>query len=311
MAAILTFNPFRRRVVPALVLRTRGRPLPVVARSDGVLGLKFERGAGERRCFVTSMPKAGTYLIGRLLHEAGLVDLEVHVDVNETSDYRGVANAQRLSRARTLSTGLAFEQSLSLVHEGQFAVGHVPFSERAATALADFAVIVALREPRAALLSMMRFEERRMRADPERGDTLRRAWIAEAAGSNRMVAFLETFGPELIGLFAGILAWLDQPGVMSCRFETLMGDDGIAARDALIARLLAISGAKVADPAALADRAINQDTLTFSGQRSCLEGIWDDRCEARFASCGGLAADKSLGQKTGGKAVDLRHGASC
>ena len=205
------------------------------------------------------MPKAGTYFIGRLLREAGLVDLEVHVDLNETSDYRGISAAGGVEQARQLTTPLSFEQALSLVHEGQFAVGHIPFSHRSASALADFSVIVALREPREALVSMMRFEERRMRADPERGDAHRRAWMGEPSGPERTVAFLKTFGPELLGLYAAMLPWVDQRGALACSFETLMGDDGEAARHVLVRRLLASVGVEIENPSFLLGRGLKPE----------------------------------------------------
>jgi hypothetical protein len=272
-----------------LMLRTRGRPLAVHRLSNGYLAFKSETGKGGRRCFVSTMPKAGTYFIGRLLREAGLVDLEVHVDLNETSDYRGVSASGGIGQARELTTPLSFEQALSLVHEGQFAVGHIPFSQPSAAALADFSVIVALREPREALVSMMRFEERRMRADPARGDAQRRAWINEPYGPDRTLAFLKVFGAELLDLFAAMLPWAAQKGVLACPFETLIGDDGDAARDALVKQLLATAGVEDQDPSLLLRRTLNQRTLTFSGERTRLDGVWNTPCEDTFIELGGLA----------------------
>jgi hypothetical protein len=247
------------------------------------------------------MPKAGTYLIGRLLREAGLVDLEVHVDLNETTDYRGVSLSGGVEQARELTTPLRFEQALSLVHEGQFAVGHIPFSQQSAAALAGFVVIVAVREPREALVSMMRFEERRMRADPARGDAHRRAWIGQPSGPGRTAAFLKTFGPELMALYAGMLPWLHQQGVIACPFETLMGDRGAAARSNLVQLLLAGLGIEIEDVAILLDRTLNQHTLTFSGERTRLDGVWDDTCESQFIELGGLTFASEV------RALEARH----
>ena len=97
-----------------------------------------------------------------------------------------------------------------------------------------------------------------------------------------------------MGLFDGVIAWLDQPDVIPCRFETLMGDHGTTARDALVRRMLAAVGIDGIDPTTLTGRVLNQETLTLSGQRSQIEGIWDEACETRFAANGGLAVEIRL-----------------
>jgi hypothetical protein len=155
---------------------------------NGVLAFKAECGNCRRKAFVISMPKSGTYLIAKILSELGLVDVEIHAAPAVVTDYRDKTIDDKIGKARQYVRYLPIEISSSLIHEGQFAVGHLPYDWRHISASRDFARIVTVRNPRDALVSMMRFEMKRMLADPER-DLKRRSWIELPSDASEYLGF--------------------------------------------------------------------------------------------------------------------------
>jgi hypothetical protein len=80
---------------------------------------------GKPRVLVISMPKAGTYLLAAYLKKLGLVDTGIHINDDGFSDYRGKTISEVVSRYREFRTFCSLSTVTDLMHEGQFAVGHI------------------------------------------------------------------------------------------------------------------------------------------------------------------------------------------
>ena len=247
--------------------------------ADGVPAFKPRNSSPAKPAVVISIPKAGTYLVGQYLSQLGLVDLEIHAALWEFSDYRGMTLDEKLTRAREASVLLPIEFVAALVRPGQFIVGHLERNWRTESVLADFARIIVVRKPRDCLASFMRFEAKRLRADPQRNPNAR-AWLTEP---DPMFGFLRDVGPDFFELATGIFWWLDQACVV--RFEDLVGDYGREAQLSAFARIAATVGVSPQPEAIPAT--INARTPTYSGKRTDWETYWTDAAERQYIKLGG------------------------
>jgi hypothetical protein len=251
-------------------------------------------GPCDRPAIVLSMPKAGTYLVAKILESLGLVDLEIHLGETALSDYRGRSNSEKLERDRELARNIPLRTSAKMVLPGQFAVGHIPCTPEARFQLETFVRIVCLRDLRHALVSLMRFEHRRLLADPLRAPD-RRDWAQAPQGPERMRGFLAADGRWLLDLSRAAFAWTRDTDSVLCRFEDLLGDHGAEAQLRALARIASAVGVDdLAGPRVL-DKVLGAETLTYSGRRSKLEGVWDEAVEHDFRDMGGREVNALLG----------------
>lgn len=262
---------------------------------QGSLCFKREQAAIERRAVVISMPKAGTYLIAQILSEVGMIDLEVHFRSDRFTDYRFLSNKDKLAQALRRLVVMPLALTLSLIQDGQFAVGHIGYDQQIADLLKGFARFIAVRNARDALVSFMRFDERRLRADPLKSPQSRH-WIDAPDGPDKMRAFMDVHGPWLIGEFRATISWLQDGRGVVCRFETLMGDHGREMQLSTVQAILFELGlSSSVDAAKVLRTVIGAETHTYSGTRSDVALYWDDQIEDRFLEFGGAVVNRALG----------------
>ena len=113
--------------------------------------------------FILSLPKSGTYLMAAFLSELGLVDTEVHISMHNMQDNRGVATNVLKRTPGKFIRPVSIEHSLPLVCAGQFAFGHIPFSNDANHLLSRFLKINTYRESRDIICSCIRYYDRRIK----------------------------------------------------------------------------------------------------------------------------------------------------
>jgi hypothetical protein len=267
--------------------------LDLAIAEKGALSFAGRQGPGAQPVIVITTPKAGTYLVGKILAELGLTDLEVHLGMDGFSDYRGRSKQEKIERTRHLAISLPIELTSRLVLPGQFAVGHIPYVPRAIPLFEDFVRIVAVREVRASLTSMMRFEYLRLVADPGRA-LLKRSWISRPDGPERMLAFLEAMGADFLAVLRAVHPWRAHPGCIVLRFEQLLGDDGRESQLQAVAAIANRAGVE-ADTAKTLERALGADTLTYSGARSNVATYWSGEAEQIFQTLGGEDLNNAFG----------------
>ncbi len=262
---------------------------------DGFVSFKSARGNVSRPAIVFSLPKAGTYLVAKMLLEIGLVDLEVHLSLDVYSDYRFRSNVEKFARVRELSVELPIEVSARLIRPGQFAVGHIPCGSRTQELFADFTKLMVVRDVRDSLVSMMRFHYRRQVADPM-WMPAQRGWLARPEGPSRMLGFLDTFGADLMTDARRVQPWLEGGRAdLVLRFEQLIGDLGAEAQQSAVEQLAKTVGAGRADAVRVLQASIGAETLTYSGQRTDRSGFWNADVEEKFVEIGGRGVSEALG----------------
>ncbi len=276
-----------------LFLQTEGgRRTAVYPLADGVLSLSPLTGQAPHAVCLITQPKAGTYLVGRLLERLGLVNTEVHVDRLGFSDYRHKSIAEMRSDYLKFTTRIPIEVSAGLTAVGQFIVGHLEHEPHSIAATRHLRRILLIRDARDCLISFMRFFE-----IPGRAERKPKTWTTLSEGPDRLGAFLDQWGAELVPFMRGVLGWMNEPDVLVVRFEELMGDMGLGAQRQTLEAITQHVGVSTSQDivSLFAREVVGTPTKTYSGARSESSRFWDERVEMRFVQLGGDALQRELG----------------
>ena len=278
---------------PVQFLQTQGyRRTPLYTLADDVLSLAPLAGNGPYPVCLITQPKAGTYLVARLLETLGLVNTGVHVDRAGFTDYRRKTISEMRSDYLKFDTRIPIEVSAWLTACGQFIVGHLEHGPDSVSATHHLRRILLVRDARDAMVSFMRFQTL-----PGRGETTQKTWMTLPQGPDRLMAFLDQWGGDLIRQTHGVLGWMNDPDILLVRFEVLMGDAGPSAqRQALesIARHVGVGPSRDVVSLFLHD-VVGKPTKTYSGARSFATRYWNDQVERHFVRLGGGDLQHALG----------------
>jgi hypothetical protein len=270
-------------------------PLPVYITDDFRPVAQMARGASPHRIIICSIPKAGTYLVDRLLELLGCVPSRLHLSSTYLTDYRFATLREARERYERLITAVPLDRAVALHLPGQFSVGHLECNTWTRRVLADVKKVFVYRDLRDGLVSFLRF----LAATGRGGETTKR-WKDLPAGPEQMLRFLDANGQVYFDMALPMLDWLEQPDVFFVRFETLYGDIGEEAQQELIYRLhafLSLSGT-LSDLSALRNSLFGAPTMTWSGERAAREPYWNEAVEQRFVQFGGREANRRLGYET-------------
>lgn len=271
-----------------------GRRLALDTGSDGRLLAKTERGPWPAPVIVISLPKSGTYMLGRFLERVGYVDTEWHVSEFLLTDYRGLSNDQKRGphfRERVFHVPIGV--SAGLIADGQFTVGHLPLTPSVRTSLGAFHKLFLYRNLVDAIFSRMRF-----RIDSGR-EPRSAPWVGMSPGPAQALAYLDAVGRQRLhdGL-APLLGWLREPDVASFAYEQLAGDRGERERDACIRRLASALGVTPAQAAhTFTSDVLGQPTPTLSSGRTEAARYLDRVVEQRLEDWGILELNRQLGYR--------------
>lgn len=277
----------RRQLAPAA-----GLPLPVYLTDDFRPAAQRAQGASPHRVIVCSIPKAGTYMVDRLLELLGCVPSRLHLSRTILTDYRFATVREARENYERLLADVALESAVELHLPGQFSVGHIPCTEDTRQVLANVKKLFVYRNLRDGLVSFLRFL-----ASTGREGQATRAWKDLPAGPDQMLRFLDASGQNYFNMALPMIDWLDEPSAFQIDFETLYGDEGKDEQQSLIERLhgfLDLPG-EAPDIDTLRPSLIGSPTMTWSGGRVSRETYWNDEVEQRFIAFGGLAANQRLG----------------
>lgn len=247
--------------------------------------------AGISPLIVITTPKSGTYLVAEFLKRIGLVDTEVHLDEAGFSDYRNKPISDRVVRFREYRRVLPLSESVKLVIDGQFAVGHLGFAAQTVETLESFNKICLVREVRAGLVSMMRWLTRDGRSSGQ-------DWLQIDDPKEQVVAFLHCEGFQHVETIRSMSGWISESDVPCFKFEDLLGAKGDISE---WVRLANCAGVKLTDNAArrIVTKVVGHPTKTWSGDRTNLDQYWSDRAERLFRRLGGPNLNMRLGYDPG------------
>ena len=97
------------------------------------------------RAFIISQPKSGTYLLSNLLANMGLTQTYLHLSLRVYYQYDGANLAEARANPQKYQLAAPLENSVHLVPDNAFAVGHLPRTEQTITALQPFKNILTTR----------------------------------------------------------------------------------------------------------------------------------------------------------------------
>jgi hypothetical protein len=241
-----------------------------------------------------SIPKAGTYLVANLLERLGFQSSRIHASLGHTEDYRnfGIAHIAAAYRVVDIS------YSSRLVLPGQYMPTHIERNLASRVALADFAKLFIRRELRQTLVSAFR-ELLRYRDKEQYAHILSESGLTELGDDTEkaFAAWLSARGDQSYRAYLDVIGWFHDSEVTQLAFEDIVGDMGAVAQlSALesIARACGLAPTTESLRSALS-QSVWSDSMTFSGQRSSLDGFWSPNAEERFSSFGFAELNRQLG----------------
>ena len=262
---------------------------------DLINRLGYER--SPRPFLVNSVPKSGTHLVSKALSLTPGIDGEFQR--LSPADFAAAAGEETvdigIGLPRTASM-MRVRESLAGLAPGQFALWHVPYSERMRHLLHELnlRMVLIVRDPRDVVVShvqhLLRFKQHRLHARFARLSpaaqqrVIIEGWIDEAAG--------ETLLQPLRERCETLLRWRGQLPTLLVRFEDLVGEVGgasaTAQRAALRALLDFVGASAGADGIDAIAANLFGDTVTF---RRGQVGSWrGELCSESIAlaeeSCG-------------------------
>lgn len=234
------------------------------------------------RVAIISTPKAGTYLVGRLLENLGWIDSEVHASRDSFTDYRNLTVEEKRADPTRLEVNLSINFTASLVGPGQFLVGHLPCDEKTIRSLNGYKIFFLYREMRASFVSWIRFliAGNRLNSTPDRG-------LTKTLTRESLISFLDSLGESYFAMASAAAHWITYPDAVKISFETLMGDHGQEQLDSVLRELaqsLGLDGIETLRFALSTTR--GQSTKTYSGDRTLIEEYWSQEAEQIFIEKG-------------------------
>lgn len=244
------------------------------------------------KVLVISLPKSGTYLMSEVLKNLGFSDTKMHLFEDGFSDYSeaGLDDA-RLSPQKFLRR-MPLGDSLNKIQIGEFAVGHLKFSDQCQQLTSGFRRVFLVRELRCSLVSYMRFVH-----NTGRFGAAQLAWYSLTDPKQRMVGFLEAFGEMFLEqLYRPMIGWLGFEDVLTVRFEDLTG----ATEQSLptIDTIASFIGAQSYNAEDVLRAGLSTDTITKSPRHSSLDHFWSDEAEQWFTNEGCHMLNTQLGCTT-------------
>jgi hypothetical protein len=241
-----------------------------------------------------SIPKAGTYLLAKVLAAFGCEWTKLHLAPDSVEDYRGRTFEEIRAGGSCSVIYAPLRQTSLLIRPGQFGVGHLDCDAENKRILAEFKKIFIYRELRDALISQMRFQVEASRRGEEVG-----GWKDLPDGPRRMAGFLaDPAAPSyMFSRIRKMSNWLRESDVYCLSFETLYGDRGAECLDRTLRGLHEFLEVPIPleNPRDSLAQVLEKPTRTWSGKRSAKERYWDDRVEDHFRRLGGVELNAAFG----------------
>lgn len=227
---------------------------------------------------IATLPKSGTYFIGKILTELGYVDPEIHAADYHFDDYRLKTKDESLNFFTDFSYAMPLTMQIQLLQEGQFLVGHISY-ESVETLKRVGSFLVTIRDLREMFVSWLRFAAKRKPYSNS-------SWFDKGATEEGLYALMHSDDcVHLLECSRSAIAFFNNHPDHIVRFEDMMGDTEDGLKTAAL-RIASHTKTHEQDVLRAIASATNTRTKTYSGKRTTLEGIWSDRIEARFIELG-------------------------
>lgn len=219
---------------------------------------------------LTTIPKAGTYLLAEILSEIGAKNRYLHVAKNHAENlllFGDEVNKYTPSKAKL---PLKLDQALYTVQEGEFVFGHIAKPLLNDFALKHFKIIYSFRDHKEAMQAEF-YWFREIRQDMQDEFTQYR----DLSAQDHFIKYLEIFGPTRVRLFKFLDKWKKVPGVSQVDFNRFRSDSDYAKNK--IIEIANEIGLPVTDGRAegILNACLNKDTKTKVNRDKSVN-LWTD-----------------------------------
>ena len=208
--------------------------------------------------FITTQPKAGTYLIGEILKNLGFDDIEIHAGDSGFSDYRNKSLEEKIYLHDSFGVFFPYNLQVQLVLPGQYLLGHLSAQAIEESHKAR-KVMLMIRDVRNAVLSHARFIYKR-----------RKIITDDKLTPRDLINHLNTDADYFFQCVKECCILKNKTFVVPIRYEHLFFND----YESLIPVLDSIREVTYCDNAAIYEairKSIGATTLTYSGNPSILD----------------------------------------
>ena len=226
--------------------------------------------------YIQTLPKSGTYLIGKILCELGYEDIEIHSYSEYIIDYRCHSYYDKLKYGNEYRIKLPFDIQRQLIDNGQFLLGH--FSYDCAKFIPRDNLIVCVRDLRYVCFSYLRWLQKCQCNSSYNwfnlGETEEALFtfmssnevINEIIDSAQESVKCADKYPNKVIHFEELINLADNNNVINVISNTTSIDNNLV--------YLAIKSS------------LNKKTLTYSGKPTRIDDVWSDRIEEIFCKSG-------------------------
>ncbi len=238
--------------------------------------------------FVITLPKSGTYFLEKIFTHLKYQNAGFHADY-PTRDSLGLGDSRTVDfdsfgMSKIVQYNVTPFMQTMLVQPGQFVAGHLPFYWN--NHLYSRVKICSIRDLRVALVSLMRFRQKR--------DQVSGGWMRLGNTEEALYQFIQSRErPFMFGAAEEMAKWVQAYPETVVRFEDLITND--KENNASIQNLSAILNVDKDAIISALNESTGKQTPTFSGKLSSIDDIWSDRVEEIFAEYGGVELNKALG----------------
>lgn len=273
-----------------------GKKLPLQVRGSCELSEDSAIPSCPHPVVVATLPKAGTYLIAKILKLHGLKHIDIHLsyDGRHVDDYRSLSAEDAKSnpkKGRVAVTSLELPILLGRLQPGSFYVGHCGCLPQYTKPLECVKKIFSYRELRSAIISFVNHLIQSNRHQYP-GQTV---WGEMPPCGERTFLAMQEFGPRFIEIANGVAAWKSQPGVVHFPFEDVSGRNGEEAQFVTAAAIMKHIGINCREEhlRQTLSEATGSSTRTHYPQSRPWD-IWNKSCEDLFRELGGVEANSRL-----------------
>ena len=243
-----------------------------------------DHGPSDKRVFITTIPKSGTYLIGEIVKQLGFVYSGVLLSIKGVEDHRGADPEIIRTKPQTYYFNKSFADSSRLILPGQYTIGHIPWRNE----MDDFSVIFATRNLRTVVASCTRYYIKREKLLPT---PMQKIWTSEAEMSPKKIKlWFKFWGREYSDLINDLIeSWSDKY-IFSVKYEKIDSETIQMLSEYLDCPVSKEEAKKVLDIA------LATYTPTLNKKRTSHLDYWDDEVENLFQKLGFAQAESKLQQ---------------
>ena len=258
--------------------------------ANGGICFRSTEGNGRPPVFIVTLPKSGTYFLGKIIEELGYANVHIHSGRDAFHDYRNRNLKEQMDSYLNFSVMLPYILQIQLVRSGQYLLGHLPYE--CAPLLESKSLFLMIRDMRYVLLSALRFLQRREYYK-------NRNWFYRGNTEEALFLFMcDDSAKQFIQSGIQMIEWCKLRPASVIRYEYIIDETNeyFLTTVKRLADMLAIPYTEVLSAR---ERAAGQQTHSYSGKPSQLAGIWSDRIEEKFHELGGEKINYELGYCTG------------